>query len=428
MSINKIDDKWKKAFKCKFEDYKYPARDGMWEDIVNSLPQSKKASKRPSAIWIGTAAAIFTAIIVLAGPHIIDYITSIKIFKTETENIDYNKQKGKQQNSGDLNIQDINFDEGDEKLVDTTDNHNAKNATIDTDEKKAPIGKLIREEHIQTKNQDKHRKTHGTDTSMYVGNIIAKDEVLQSAFNLNADSLKELSTPSESSIKPVDTLNVLQHENSDEMIKEVEDDVKQVKPKKDYSSWSFAISSKNIVYNGYHKQWGEMKAPTPPANTDYVVGWKKQFSHPLNINLTVRKQLNSRWAIEGGLSYTYLWSKETIINSLSPATDTHIKIHNIGIPIGAEYMFYNSRKINIYSKYGIMIEKTKESNNRIKDWQVSTWLSGGLSYRLGKKTGIFLDPGLTYYFNNNTAVPTLRNEVSLNFDITIGLRFYPFSH
>ena len=220
-----------------------------------------------------------------------------------------------------------------------------------------------------------------------------------------------------------------------EKLEDVEEDTEQIKVKKDYSSWSFAISSKNMIYNGYRKHWESNGSSNSMAGEDQIVagedqivGGTKKFSHPINISLTVRKQLNKRWALESGISYTYLWSKETIINSLSPTINTNVEIHNLGIPLSIEYMFYSSPKIRIYSKYGLMVEKTKGSKNQINDWQMSTWLSGGISYKLGKNLELFGEPGVTYYFDNDTSLPTLRNEAPFNFDITTGIRFYPFSH
>lgn len=499
MSINKLDDKWKKDFKDKLGDYRHPVRNGMWNDIVNSLPQEKKRTKRILWTWIGSTAAMFTVIIVLAGPRIIHSVLGLELFDIKTEktdaknkgqksnrnhnktqdiedidsekdndelinaldSIDYESvnmdtihekaknekveeqkevsdakqdkemttQKKRQYHNKTQNIDDINSEKDNKELIDVTDNVDNKSVNSgNTGNKKGKAENINNKEQkdISSSGQDKNIEVNNGKTDDYKKNEQVENNNSQPEYNLNIADLDTLHTTIEDNILPADTLAELRHSVSDKS-NEVPNIIKKPKVKKDYSSWSFAISSKNMIYNGYNKQWGKMEAPNPPASIDTVVGRKKQFDHPINVGLTVRRQLNSRWAIEGGLSYTYLRSTETIINSISPATITNVKIHNIGLSAGVEYMLYRSRKMEIYSKYGAMVEKTK-SNNRIKGWQVSTSFSGGLSYKLGKNIGIFIEPGATYYFDNNTALPTLRNEAPLNFDVSVGLRLYPFSH
>lgn len=498
MSINKLDDKWKKDFKDKLGDYRHPVRSGMWDDIANSLPQEKKRNKRILWTWIGSTAAMFTVIIVLAGPRIIHSVLGLDLFDIKTEKTDAkNKgQKGNRDQNKTQDIEGIDSEKDDDELINAPDSIDYESVNMDTIHEKAETEKVEEQKEVSGTKQDKkmivQKGNRNQNKTQNVGNIDSEkdnkelidaadnadnksvnssntgnkkgkqentnnkeqkevsgtkqdenievnntkpdnykknekveDNKLQQEYNLNITDPDTSDTTIEDNMLPADTLAERLYSEADEPNKEP-NKIKKPKVKKDYSSWSFAITSKNLIYNDYHKQWGKMEAPNPPASVDTVVGRKKQFNHPINIGLTIRKQLNNRWAIEGGLSYTYLRSTETIINSISPATITNVKIHNIGLSARVEYMLYRSRRMDIYSKYGAMVEKTK-SNNRIKGWQMSTSLSGGLSYKLGKNIGIFIEPGATYYFDNNTALPTLRNEVPLNFDVSVGLRLYPFS-
>jgi len=424
MSINKADEKWKKDFKDKLGDYRHPVRNGMWEDIANSLPQHKKRSRRSLWAWIGSTAAMLTTIIVLAGPHIVNYVIDLSLFDVKTEKTETKDTKPRRGHYG-KRIQEVyaNETENEEIIEDSNIDENISTDTESIYDKRG-AEEPKKQEYTYSRKKRKDVKTNDTKVEKEEK---ADDDMIESNEELIIDSLNVSADTISINVLQADTLAISKDIKTDE-IEETEDDTEQPKIKKDYSSWSFAISSKNMIYNGYRKQWGG-ENPNMATDIDYVTGGKKQFDHPININLTVRKQLNNRWAMEGGVSYTYLRSKEIVINNLSTATvANNIKIHNLGIPISVEYMLYRSDKINIYSKYGIMVEKTKKSEKGIKDWQVSTWLSGGVSYRLGKNIGVFIEPGGTYYFDNKTTVPTLRNEVPLNFDITAGLRFYPFTH
>ena len=48
-------------------------------------------------------------------------------------------------------------------------------------------------------------------------------------------------------------------------------------------------------------------------------------------------------------------------------------------------------------------------------------LSG--SYRFNDLVGIYLEPGVSYYFDNGSFVETVYRERPLNFSLGIGLRF-----
>lgn len=424
MSEDKVNDKMKKAFRDKLGDYKYPPREGMWDDIVDSLPKPKKNYKK-ILIWAGSTAAMFTTLFILAGPYVVKYISDSDLFggkNSEKEKTNYASPIHKQQ------------DDHDPYIFPVPQNHDQSTDTQSSGENEAAgVNKDFTNEKTKTERTGKQRSTYNQKQDIKIKNQaggetkhtkeeykgITVDTDFQQQHALQTDSLNVIT---DDNILEGDSIVVSEPEDAEES----EQEITHIKPKKDYSSWSFALSSKNIVYNGYHKQWGSMQ--DAGSATDQIIGGKRKFSHPVNINLTVRKQFNRRWALESGLSYTYLWSQETIFNSLSPTVVTNVEIHNLGIPLSIEYTFFNSRKISIYSKYGVMVEKTNGSKDQINDWQVSTWLSGGISYKLSKNFALFGEPGVTYYFDNNTPLPTLRNEAPFNFDITAGIRFYPFSH
>ncbi|MDE6071728.1 MAG: hypothetical protein K2G53_04160, partial [Muribaculaceae bacterium] len=56
-------------------------------------------------------------------------------------------------------------------------------------------------------------------------------------------------------------------------------------------------------------------------------------------------------------------------------------------------------------------------------WQWSLTAGAGLQYRPTPSFGIYLEPGLTYYPRNSTALPIIYRDRPLQFNLTIGLRF-----
>ena len=69
------------------------------------------------------------------------------------------------------------------------------------------------------------------------------------------------------------------------------------------------------------------------------------------------------------------------------------------------------------------IELTEQ--NKIKDGplQFSVNSAVGFQYNASSLLGVFVEPGVAYYFNNGSDIETIYKEKPLNFNLKIGLRF-----
>lgn len=174
-------------------------------------------------------------------------------------------------------------------------------------------------------------------------------------------------------------------------------------------------------------------------NKGTEVKTKTKHHLPVRTGVSVAYSLNDRLSIETGLTYTFLSS------DMSEGSDRHYfkgeqRLHYIGIPLGLKYKIFSWRRFQIYASAGVLGEKcvdgkTKKKyilNNQIektdteslykKPFQWSLNASAGLQFDLTKEVGLYAEPGLSYYFDDHTAIQSIYKDKPLNFNLHLGLR------
>ena len=161
---------------------------------------------------------------------------------------------------------------------------------------------------------------------------------------------------------------------------------------------------------------------------------------PVRAGLSVRWEFFPRLSLETGLTYTLL-SSEMTSGSEKYNYVSKQKLNYIGIPLNLNYTFLDTRFIGLYVSAGGMMEKCVEgrlstdyvSNGNIIDkttdrlrvdplqWSVN--LSAGLQFNIIRSTGIFVQPGISWYFDNGSPVETIYKAKPLNFDLRFGIRY-----
>jgi hypothetical protein len=160
-----------------------------------------------------------------------------------------------------------------------------------------------------------------------------------------------------------------------------------------------------------------------------------QHSLPLSFGISVRKNLNERIGIETGLVYTYLSSRFTSASSGSNAAEAKQELHYLGIPLNAVIYLWDNSNWSIYMSAGVMGEKglrrnytytKRNTNGAIKEgidglqWSLNA--SVGISYKLYRDWGIYVEPRYSYFFDNNQPV-SIRTDKQSVFGFNAGLRF-----
>lgn len=161
---------------------------------------------------------------------------------------------------------------------------------------------------------------------------------------------------------------------------------------------------------------------------------------PVRAGISVAYQWSPRWSIASGLTYTYLESEITK-ESRDYKQEYTQKLHYLGIPVELQYRINPEKRLQIYltaggrmekcisgKEYGESQQKGKESiqeNITIteKPLQFSAKAGIGMEYRISKHIGIYVEPGLSYYFNNGSSIENIYKDRPLNFQVAGGLRF-----
>ena len=196
--------------------------------------------------------------------------------------------------------------------------------------------------------------------------------------------------------------------------------------------------------------------PTENDNTNKIPSLDEIFqtfsevTHlpPLSFGLTVRRNFNKYFAIETGLTYSFLQSKFKENNEWQHR-DATLKLHYIGIPLNAVAYLINKPRWNVYFSLGGMVEKgivmnyvqhtTYNQNyylyygdnqpvynvslqDNISGLQWSFNTAFGIGYKFYRDFSIYFEPRLLYYFKNNQPV-SVRTEMPLLVGLNSGLRF-----
>jgi len=162
---------------------------------------------------------------------------------------------------------------------------------------------------------------------------------------------------------------------------------------------------------------------------------------PLSFGITVKKELNRRFAVESGIVYSFL---ETTFSKDLPKSTASLQLHYLGIPLNIHTHIFGNRfsPWKVYISTGGMVEKglllhfaqkifyndnnntvtTVKSNEKIDGLQWSLGISPGIDYQIHKNYSIYLEPKVSYYFDNNQPV-SIRTQHPVVIGINAGVRY-----
>ena len=178
--------------------------------------------------------------------------------------------------------------------------------------------------------------------------------------------------------------------------------------------------------------------PTYNPSTPIVQEKEERVSHrqPIRFGLTLCYRLNDKWSIESGLVYSRLTSDYTYLLAGTPYAHGEQQLNYLGIPLKVNHQLWNNRHFGVYVTAGGMMEKmikgthqtTENGQKQTKDvsihpLQFSVNGAIGMEYHLTNLMSIYAEPGVDYYFNNHSNVPTYYQEKPFSFNLNVGLRF-----
>ena len=160
----------------------------------------------------------------------------------------------------------------------------------------------------------------------------------------------------------------------------------------------------------------------------------------LRYRLPIKAGLSLRWApiwsafgLESGLTYSYQHVWQTFDNS---AKSRHYRYHYAGIPLKADWEVAQWRHFRVYGAAGAECQWLVAGTIDTSDYLVQISLpieshpmlfslgaAAGVEYAFALRTGLYLEPGVTWTARPQGDLPNYYREHPLAFDLHVGLRF-----
>lgn len=434
--MNEMKDKWINDIRSRMDNYSEPLPVGSWEKI-----ESEISTPAPKVIpmwrkWTSVAAA---AALVLAISSVSVWYWSTDSELKEVNSALTDNNEIRQEYKSDNVIQEVQtVESSDKQLQAEAVNYSSKtivNLASGNNADSLNVARIALSENIQTVD------TESTDSELK----------------------KEVDAEDEASIK-------------ENRMKRMREDRETVRRNASYLAMSDSKRSKgsgvqlgvmtgNIPYSSSNSFSGMSRLAIPTKSVsqvnDVVVGEVSDatasysqmlfnnmgrqtytdIKHhmPVTVGASVKWNLNEHWALESGLNYTYLYSE--LRSGAKSYIEDKQKLHYVGIPLKVQRSVWSNSIFSFYASAGGMMEKCVsgsvetvcvDDNNRksfgnekldVKPLQFSVLASVGLQANFNKLLSLYLEPGMIYYFDDNTDIITIRKDKPFNFNLQLGLRF-----
>ena len=156
---------------------------------------------------------------------------------------------------------------------------------------------------------------------------------------------------------------------------------------------------------------------------------KAHHAQPVKVGVSVGYRLSSRWAVNTGVTYSYLSSNFT--------EDGYVverqRLHYVGVPLTASYSFLRTKHADVYVTAGGEVEKLVNGSRGVQDtelekltekrpqWSVKAAVGG--AYHFTPSLSVYAEPGMTHFFDNHSSVVNVYKDRPTSFSLNIGLRF-----
>lgn len=182
----------------------------------------------------------------------------------------------------------------------------------------------------------------------------------------------------------------------------------------------------------FEKYLPKSTARTRGAGPIYLYGYEERQKHhqPIAFGLSVSYPLSTKWLLSTGVTYTRLHSDfASIINGTSISQEQ--TLHYLGIPLNAQYRLFLLGGLNVYlsggaeADYNIKarLESMGVTQHIDRDrWQFSVQGGVGVQYDVLPQLGIYVEPGVKYYFDNGSRLRNFFKDKPTSLNLQLGLR------
>ena len=156
-----------------------------------------------------------------------------------------------------------------------------------------------------------------------------------------------------------------------------------------------------------------------------------KFYSPLTVGLQVALPLTDRLSVATGVNYSYLVSQYDILYKKVLYQGAYNQLHYVGVPLALSYHFVQTPHLGVYATVAGAAEKcvaqryvfgSNVASEKVKGLQWSAKAGIGVEYWFIPHMGIYFDPSLVYFFDNQQPL-SIRTQQPLQANFEVGLRF-----
>lgn len=442
------DNDWLKSVRNKLEDYGEPAPDGLWEDMESSLPPTRRGAVilRP-LVWRSVAAAAAVALGVFAGLRVFDDFARVEPHDNQQGILASGQRSSVISDGGSDSPVDV-VDPSSEPVL-LADNrvsgHPAQTGTslkensgvaatvfeseelpvpaetsvVDTEENAVATEPVTEPEKPAEEVKPSVTVCEDEDWSGYLS---ASNDGGKTAGGTAVLDVSFSGTPAGFSNEDFYDLRMFYHgsgpESSNGLITDGGDC-----PAGGSQFQTRALATASV----------RDEAPTAVTRSDH--------KRPVRLALTASYPVGKTLSVETGLAYTTL--RSTFSNELGgTVTQTEQTLRYLGVPLNVTASVYGSKRFSLYLGGGGMAEKclsgksvttdrlygVRQGDDVRKNLDVKPLLwslnaSAGLQVNLSGNAGLYVEPGVSYHFDDGSDVQTIYKERPLDFMLTFGVRF-----
>ena len=192
------------------------------------------------------------------------------------------------------------------------------------------------------------------------------------------------------------------------------------------------MSDEMLAYYDYDSRLG--RTSTRSGSPVYLANYeeRQKYYQPISFGLTANFPVSSRLSLSSGVVYTRLRADFTSVADYL-ISQHQTTLHYIGIPLNMQYHVWQWHGLNVYATAGgqadfnvkARLEEDGVEHDMQKDrtqWSVGGAL--GVQYNIIPQLGLYVEPGIKYYFDNGSNIRNYFKYRPTNFNLQIGIRLH----
>lgn len=196
-----------------------------------------------------------------------------------------------------------------------------------------------------------------------------------------------------------------------------------------------------LAANGQQTDAPPTVSPVVGENLRQPTASRIRHRLPLQFTAGADFPLTQRLTLGSGISYTRL-TTDIEGGSTTAFYRTRQYLHYIGVPLRLGYTFARTSFADFYAnaetRIALCVGARQETDFIVKDgpappsttahdgrglWQGSFTISAGAELHLGRRAGLFVEPGVTYALPDGSTLPTPYHDHPFRFSLQAGLRW-----